>query len=67
MDDKIRNQLRIDRIRNMKNPTIIMNSIDFELLKNELEYNDTTYLGIPITCRSYIEKGSMIIYDSKII
>ena len=70
MDDKIKNQLKIDRIRNMKNPIIVMNDMDFELLKNEsltsISKNPTCN-GIPITCRSYVEKGSVIIYDSKTI
>lgn len=63
MDDKIKNQLRIDRIRNMKNPTIVMNDIDFGLLKIESKYNCPTYLGLPIMSHNYIEKGILIIYD----
>lgn len=36
MDDKLRQELRAKKIREMKNPTILMNENDFEVSKKKL-------------------------------
>ena len=59
MDEKTKHQLKIERVRKMKNPTVLMNSKDLEPFTKQLE----TYEGIPIVIDEYIEEGNMIIYD----
>ena len=71
MDDKIKHQLRIQKIREMKNPTILMNTTDFENFKKEVESKVTnlkvgsnpTYEGFPIKTSDIIEKGNLVVYD----
>lgn len=71
MDDKIKHQLRIQKIREMKNPTILMNTTDFENFKKEVESKVTnfkvglnpTYEGVPIKTSDIIEKGNLVVYD----
>ncbi len=71
MDEKIRHKIRIMKVREMKNPTILMNETDFENFKKELEAkvnnfkagNNLTYEGVPIKTGVFIEKGNIIIYD----
>lgn len=74
MDEKLRHQLRTKKVRDMKNPIILMNETDFENLKREVEakvYNfkvgdAPTYEGVPIKAKSFIERGNIIIYDDVI-
>ena len=75
MEKEIIQQLKIERIRGMKNPTILMNDKDFEKLKKEIESKvsnfkvgeNPTYNGIPIIVRNYLEEGHMLFYDNSII
>ena len=71
MDEQIKQQLRQQKIREIKNPTILMNDIDFENFKKEVESKlvnfkvgtNPTYEGIPIKVNEFIEKGNIIVYD----
>ena len=70
MDEKIRHELKNEKIREMKNPTILMNETDFEVFKKEIEAkttvivgNNPTYQGLPVKTSQIIEKGNIIVYD----
>jgi len=71
MDEQIKQQLRQQKIREMKNPTILMNDIDFENFKKEVESKvvnfkvgaNPAYEGVPIKVNEFIEKGNIIVYD----
>jgi hypothetical protein len=72
MESKIRHQIRINKIKDMKYPTILMNDKDFDSLRKEVKSKvpsiiigeNPTFEGIPIKARSYIEKGRVIVLDS---
>lgn len=73
MDEEIRKKLSIEKIRNMKKPTILMNKDDFDDLKKEIDPQaavvvgtNTTYTtdkGVPIKTSQFIDKGNIIVYD----
>lgn len=70
MDEKLRQELAKKKIREMKNPTILMNENYFDVFKKEIESkitvvvgNNPTYQGVPIKTSQTIEKGNIIIYD----
>ena len=70
MDDKLRQELRVKKIREMKNPTILINENDFEVFKKEIESKTTvavgdnpTYEGVPIKINNIIQSGNIVIYD----
>jgi len=71
MDEQIKQQLRQQKIREMKNPTILMNKTDFENFKKDIESKvdnlkvglNPTYEGIPIKTNEFVEKGNIIVYD----
>jgi hypothetical protein len=71
MDEKIKQQIRSQKIREMKNPTIMMNKTDFENFKKDVESKvvnlkvglNPTYEGVPIKTNDLIEIGNMVIYD----
>ena len=71
MDDKIREQLRIKKVREMKNPIILMNSDDFYAFKTELESTikgykvgeNPTYEGVPIKVTDIVKRGNIVVYD----
>ena len=70
MDEKLRQELAKKKIREMKNPTILMNETDFEVFKKEVESkttvvvgNNPTYQGVPVKTSQIIEKGNFIVYD----
>lgn len=71
MDEKLRHELKIKKIREMKRPTILMNDNDFEDLKNEIESKTTivfdadnpTYEGVPIKTNNIIQSGNIVVYD----
>jgi hypothetical protein len=70
MDEKLREELAKKKIREMKNPTILMNENDFNVFKKEVESkttvvvgNNPTYQGVPIKTSQTIEKGNFIVYD----
>lgn len=71
MDDKIKQQLRQQKIREMKNPTILMNETDFNNFFKVIESKvvdfkvgvNPTYEGIPIKFNYLMERGSVIVYD----
>ena len=70
MDKELKQELAKKRIREMKNPTILMNENDFEWFKKEIELKTTieigsnpTYQGIPIKKSQTIEKGNFVVYD----
>jgi hypothetical protein len=75
MDERIRLRLRTKKVREMKNPTILMNSIDFENFIKELETKipdfeakkDLTYEGVPVKAGNFIARGNVVIYDQVII
>lgn len=72
MDEKIRHQLKIKKVREMKNPTILMHTKDFEAYKTELESTiqnfkvgeNPTYQGIPVKTTDRIDRGTIFIYDN---
>ena len=70
MDEKLRHELAKKKIREMKNPTILMNETDFEVFKKEVESkttvivgNNPTYQNVPIKTSQIIEKGNIVVYD----
>lgn len=70
MDEKLRHQLKIKKVRDMKNPTILMYEKDFEALKKEIESKTTiivgknpTYEGVPIKTNNIIQRGNVVVYD----
>jgi len=71
IEEKIKNQLKIKKIQEMKNPTILMNENDFDIFKKEIESkvyninigNDPKYEGIPIKINNIAESGNVILYD----
>lgn len=71
MDEKIQQQLQIDKIAKMKNPTILMNHIDLKDFMLKLESNiagfkipiNPTYEGNPIKGSDAIKRGEVIVYD----
>ena len=71
MDKQIKQQLRLQKIREMKNPTIVMNNTDFENFKKDAESKvvnlkvglNPTYNGIPIKTSDIIERGNVVVYD----
>jgi hypothetical protein len=70
MDNKLRQELRAKKIREMKNPTILMNENDFEVFKRGIESKTTivvgdnlTYEGVPIKTNNIIQSGNIVVYD----
>lgn len=71
MEKEIEHQLRIKKVREMKNPTILMSEKDLETFIRELESKvnnfrageNLTYRGMPIVTGKHIEQGTLIIYD----
>ena len=70
MDEKLRQELRAKKIREMKNPTILMNENDFKFFKKEIESKTTvvvgdnpTYEGVPIKTNNIIQSGNIVVYD----
>lgn len=70
MDGKLRHELKIKKIREMKNPTILMNETDFEVFKKEIELKTTivvgdnpTYEGVPIKTNNMIQSGNIVVCD----
>ena len=70
MDEKLRQELAKKKIREMKNPTILMNENDFEVFKKEIESkttivvgNNPTYEGVPIKTNNIIQSGNIVVYD----
>jgi hypothetical protein len=70
MDEKLRQELTKKKIREMKNPTILMNENDFNVLKKDVESkttvvvgNNPTYQGVPIKTSQTIEIGNIVVYD----
>ena len=70
MDDKLRQELRVKRIREMKSPIILMNENDFEVFKKEIESKTTVVVGdnptyecVPIKINNIIQSGNIVIYD----
>lgn len=64
-------QLKIEKIKAMKNPNILMNTTDFENLKKHVEStvenfkigDPPTFNGFPITLRDYMQEGKVFIID----
>lgn len=71
MHEKIRHRLRASKISEMQNPTIMINSEDFESFKTELSSNgqnfkipdNPTYKNMPIKINDKIQQGTVVIYD----
>lgn len=71
MDEAIRHQLKVKKVREMKNPVIAMNDMDLHDLIEEVKSKvqgfepttNPTYEGIPIKESKAIERGTIIVYD----
>ena len=71
MEEKIKHQLRITKVREMTNPTILMNEKDLQTFIKQIESKvnnlkvgkQPMYEGIPILVGIHIEQGNLIIYD----
>lgn len=70
--EKLEYQIKLKKISEMENPTILMNSSDFKLLKIEVESmienfeikQNPVYRNIPIKVSDFlVEKGNIIVYD----
>jgi hypothetical protein len=70
-DEKLQHQLKMQKVREMKNPTILMNTKDLETFIKQVEAQvnnfkvgtPPTYEGLPIIAIEHIEQGNIIIYD----
>lgn len=70
-DEIIREKLRKEKIRAMKNPTIVMNPNDFDYFKELIEVklsglilgDNPEYEGIPIKTSDLMMKGQVMIID----
>ncbi len=70
-DEKLQHQLKMQKVREMKNPTILMNTKDLETFIKQVEAQvnnfkvgtPPTYERLPIIAREHIEQGNIIIYD----
>lgn len=60
-------QDKINKIKEMKNPVILINSNDYNNFKSELKIsNNPNYNNnIPIIKSDIVEKGNIIVYDAK--
>lgn len=71
MEEKIRHQLMIQKIKGMQKPTILMNKTDFENFKKDIESKvvnlkvgiNPAYEGIPIKTSDFTERGNIVVYD----
>lgn len=69
--DEIEEQYKIAKINAMKNPVILVNEDDFEILKTELGSNNIAfsclknilYKAVPIRVCRIIKKGNFMVYD----
>lgn len=71
MDEKLRQELRVKKIREMKSPIILMNETDFEIFKKKVESKTTivadTYEGVLIKTNNIIQRGNVVIYDDVLV
>jgi hypothetical protein len=73
MEREIRRQLALKKIREMKNPNILINTEDFEEFKKSVESKVIglkfglypTYEGIPIKGSDFIDRYTITIVDYK--
>lgn len=74
MEREISNHLKIKKVREMKNPVIIINNKDFDNLKDKLESEIVNFKvgdyprfqGIPIMPSIVVERGLVFVYDKPI-
>ena len=67
-------RLKVEKVRAMKNPIILMNTEDFESFKNELESkivnfkvgDNPTFAGVPIKPTDLILKGTFTVVDDSL-
>ena len=72
MEEFIDEQLKIARIAEMKEPTILMNDKDLEVFESQLKKRvnnfkigkNPKYRGAPIKTNKYLQRDTIIIYDS---
>jgi len=60
MEDILNEKMK--KIRDMKNPTIVMNNVDFLKFENQIDFK-SSYIGIPIIINKHIETNNIIIFD----
>lgn len=63
MNEKLSRKIKASKVKEMKNPTILMNSQDLKFLVDKGEVIGSTLNDIPITSREYVEPGQIIIFD----
>ena len=70
MDEKLRGAVATKKIKDMKNPTILMNNNDFECFKKQVELktninigDNPLYQGVPIKTSSLVDEGHIYVYD----
>ena len=69
MEEKLVQKLKIDKVRDMKTPTLLLHETDFEKIKTYLETHclnvgdELMFGGIPIEISDIVEEGGCIIYD----
>ncbi len=71
MDEKLKEQLKIKAISEMKSPVILMNNKDFENFMEQIERaqdgsNPPTFEGIPIIEKNFICEGEFFVYDGDV-
>lgn len=72
MEKFIDEQIKIARIQEMKEPTILMNDKDLEFLESKLKSQvnnfkvseNPKYRGIPIETHKHLQMGRIIVYDN---
>lgn len=70
LNEKIKHQIRVEKISKMILPTILMNQQDFDFLKEKVESSTNVILGdnpkyndIPIKISRLLRPGNIIVYD----
>ena len=72
MEAALRKAISQTILDEMKNPTILMSSKDFEKLENELKEkitnfdagNNPTFCGIPILKNDFTQNGYFVVFDN---
>lgn len=72
MEEFIDEQLKVAKIAEMKEPTILMNDKDLDLLETKLKNQvnnfkiakNPKYRGVPIKTDKYLQRSIIIVYDN---
>ena len=63
MNEKLSRKIKASKVKEMKSPTILMNSQDLKFFVDKGEVIGSTLNDMPIISREYVEPGQIIIFD----